>query len=451
MDGHAISTRPRAGASSTASSSTTTARRTPPRTPTRSRSRRAIGAIASLGIGGLVEAGVKGGIEATIGFDLNDIETEFLNDLPVGDGKLYGSELFKRIMHGPQCLFDMHGELKVFLEAFLWIGIDLGFSDDHAVRGARALRRRGDRRVRLGVHPRLAADIAFLTRAPTRWTLRYAGRQRESYVVDVLDVDDDLTLARLMKDGYLDTEFYTRAEENALRDKLALYRATAAGKKVIVVSTSVRAEVFLEDQVDHLIVTGTELSDRFSFKRLNGIVDTITINAGGSDDLIEHVRRRRQRRQADLADHQRRRRRRPRQRRQRDARLAGATRHLHHRRRRRRRRTSRSPACRPYSGVHADGRRGRRHHVRRRERATVIDGGAGFDVILGKGGADIIDGGDEKHAAVDATHNNSQLGNELAMYRTRAAACRSPSSTRPTASRFAEYDAKGVPADNAAC
>ena len=39
-----------------------------------------LGAIASLGIGGIVEAGVKGGIEATIEFDLNDKETEILNE-----------------------------------------------------------------------------------------------------------------------------------------------------------------------------------------------------------------------------------------------------------------------------------------------------------------------------------------------------------------------------------
>ena len=50
----------------------------------------AIGASVSLGIGGLVEAGVRGGLEATINFDLNDFETQILNDLPVGDGKLYG-------------------------------------------------------------------------------------------------------------------------------------------------------------------------------------------------------------------------------------------------------------------------------------------------------------------------------------------------------------------------
>ena len=86
-----------------------------------------LGATASLGLGGLIEAGVTGGIEATIGFDLNDKLTEFEDGNPVGDGKLYGHELIERISHGPECLFDVNGQLKVFLEAFLWVGLDFGF------------------------------------------------------------------------------------------------------------------------------------------------------------------------------------------------------------------------------------------------------------------------------------------------------------------------------------
>ncbi|MFN9976033.1 MAG: hypothetical protein ACK58T_39675, partial [Phycisphaerae bacterium] len=73
-------------------------------------------------------AGVQGGLEANIRFNLNDFETQIQNDLPVGDGKLYGSELIKRLEHGVECLFDVSGELSVFLEACRWIGIDLGFS-----------------------------------------------------------------------------------------------------------------------------------------------------------------------------------------------------------------------------------------------------------------------------------------------------------------------------------
>ena len=83
---------------------------------------------ASLAVGGLVEAGVTGGIEATIGFDLNDKLTEFQDGNPIGDGKLYGAELIERISHGPQCLFDVHVEITLFMEAFLWVGLDMGFS-----------------------------------------------------------------------------------------------------------------------------------------------------------------------------------------------------------------------------------------------------------------------------------------------------------------------------------
>ncbi|MBW2277841.1 MAG: hypothetical protein JRF63_10135, partial [Deltaproteobacteria bacterium] len=89
-----------------------------------------IAAGASLGIGGLAEAGVQGGIEANIGFDLNDKETVFVSEgVWTGDGKLYGSELIDQLTHGPQCMFDVHGELALFVEAFLWIGLDLGFSE----------------------------------------------------------------------------------------------------------------------------------------------------------------------------------------------------------------------------------------------------------------------------------------------------------------------------------
>ena len=81
--------------------------------------RGALAAGVSLGIGGLIEVGVMGGLEMEIDFDLNDFATDFEDGVPVGDGKVYGSELITRITQGPQCLFDVKGELSVFLEAFL--------------------------------------------------------------------------------------------------------------------------------------------------------------------------------------------------------------------------------------------------------------------------------------------------------------------------------------------
>ena len=64
----------------------------------------------------IVEAGVRGGITATITFDLNDV-----ND----DGKVRVSEIIANAQQDPRCIFDIHGRLGLFLEAFL--SIDLFF------------------------------------------------------------------------------------------------------------------------------------------------------------------------------------------------------------------------------------------------------------------------------------------------------------------------------------
>ena len=81
---------------------------------------------ASLGLGGIVEAGVEGGLFANIGFNLHDTVTE---EFPDGDGKIRGGEIQERLAMGPICLFDTEGDLGVFLRAFLEIKIPLGFTD----------------------------------------------------------------------------------------------------------------------------------------------------------------------------------------------------------------------------------------------------------------------------------------------------------------------------------
>ena len=91
--------------------------------------RAGLGAIASLGVGGLVEAGVKGGIEAEIGFDLNDKADSIPRRSVGGRRQVVRDRTGRAYLAGPQCLFDVHGDLSVFLEAFIWIGLDLGFSE----------------------------------------------------------------------------------------------------------------------------------------------------------------------------------------------------------------------------------------------------------------------------------------------------------------------------------
>ena len=73
----------------------------------------------------------------TINFDLNDnplvgpdpITPGILrNRANLGDGKLRVVELLHRVEEAPWCLFDMSGKLTAGLDAFLWIGLDLGLT-----------------------------------------------------------------------------------------------------------------------------------------------------------------------------------------------------------------------------------------------------------------------------------------------------------------------------------
>ncbi len=232
-----------------------------------------IGAGASLGIGGLVEAGVIGGLEAQIGFDLNDKETDFLNDLPVGDGNFHGSELIERITQGPECLFDVHGELRAFLDAFIWVGINAGFTKitifeasqrfiDHVIATF-------DWECQLHAPDTIATPKTLdPTATDETLTLRYSGSNSsgpQSYIVETLPVDENLKMQELVKLGFLDTEYYNRSEEVALRDQLEGYRndPANAGGEVIVVSTGQRVQVYLADQIDKIVVEGGYRRKRF--------------------------------------------------------------------------------------------------------------------------------------------------------------------------------------------
>ncbi|MDC0934714.1 DUF4347 domain-containing protein, partial [Pirellulales bacterium] len=80
-----------------------------------------VDAGASVGISGLVEAGVEGGLEAKVGFDLN-------NPPENTDHKFRYTDFIDIIETAPQALFDADGEFDIFVDAFLWVGLNLGFS-----------------------------------------------------------------------------------------------------------------------------------------------------------------------------------------------------------------------------------------------------------------------------------------------------------------------------------
>jgi Ca2+-binding RTX toxin-like protein len=81
---------------------------------------------ASVGISGIVEAGIQGGVIGTLAIDLNDVDS---NGAAAGgiDYKVRFSELLAMIRTGPLCFLNFDGQLEWLLEAFVWVGLDLGF------------------------------------------------------------------------------------------------------------------------------------------------------------------------------------------------------------------------------------------------------------------------------------------------------------------------------------
>lgn len=63
---------------------------------------------------GLAWGGVRGGVGADIGAGWNDVN---------GDGKFRLKELVSRFQQGPHCVFDLGGEMNVFLEVYGGVGI----------------------------------------------------------------------------------------------------------------------------------------------------------------------------------------------------------------------------------------------------------------------------------------------------------------------------------------
>ncbi|MCA9170420.1 MAG: hypothetical protein KDB23_22235, partial [Planctomycetales bacterium] len=247
----------------------------------------AVGAIAMLGVGGLVEAGVQGGLEATITFDLNDKLTEYVGNDVFGDGKLYGRELLSRILVGPQCLFDMHGELRAFLEAYLWIGVDLGFSEitifEARERFVDYLIAEFNYECSLGG----PSDIATLTSGVLN--LAYTGDDSShDYTVLGTDVPDEgVTLQWLSQEGYFDADYYSTQERADFVTYLeANFGAANAGEKIIVVSTGSRAEVFKAADVNSITATGTSGGDTYRLNALNGLLSAITLNTGAGEDVV---------------------------------------------------------------------------------------------------------------------------------------------------------------------
>ena len=245
------------------------------------------GASASLGIGGLVEAGVMGGIEARIGFDLNDKLSQFDNGNPTGDGKLYGAELGARISHGPQCLFDVHGQMTVFLEAFLWVGINLGFSKVTLYEAAE--RFVDETIIEFSWECVHEAPERIAQLAGNELKLKYYGDDaagQHAYIVEQLDIADHpagWTIETLFNKGFLDFDFYTSKELNDLSARLKAY----SSGDLLVVSTGQRVEVYKASDINLISTLGTDGDDHYRISNINNHNVDMVLSTGGGSDLVE--------------------------------------------------------------------------------------------------------------------------------------------------------------------
>ncbi len=79
------------------------------------------------GIGGLIEAGVRGGVQGDIWIDLHDVDPDGPSGPRVADGKIRTTEFSNRLnAYGLKGLFDAGGSFRAFFEAYVWVGLDLG-------------------------------------------------------------------------------------------------------------------------------------------------------------------------------------------------------------------------------------------------------------------------------------------------------------------------------------
>ena len=239
---------------------------------------------AALGIGGLVEAGVLGGIEAEIGLNLHDLPkpgTGGDNQPPaIYDGKIRFDEVATIIQHNPLCLFDMEGAIKAFLEAYLWVGVK--------VFGSKITLFEASKRF---VEVTLATfewtcpefpDPEVATIQNGVMTLAYKDDQgnraaQEQYTVSMEDVDltddnVDNPIAMIMVNGNGHTEYF----DPNLVNKIVAHGTD--GKDIFEISTNIDADLEIHGggDDDYIILTGQQNENRS--RKIYG--------DGGNDTLI---------------------------------------------------------------------------------------------------------------------------------------------------------------------
>ena len=248
-----------------------------------------ISAGLSLGVAGLVEAGIEAGINADIDFDLNDKLTEAnsAGEL-IGDGKLYGDEITDRLADEWYCLFDTHGELTAFVEAFLWVGVDVGFTEITIFEERERFVDELLAEFNFECVKPAVDDIAELNNGTLN--LRYEGGQGVSeahkYRIEGVKVNSELTTVGLLKQGFFDPDVYNSAELGVLNNTLQALRDDPSASDAIIVSTGVRVEVFDARNVNKIVTSGTAKADSYKLAGLDGLVTAIDLTTGDGEDYI---------------------------------------------------------------------------------------------------------------------------------------------------------------------
>ncbi len=243
-----------------------------------------IGARASVGIGGLVEAGVEGGVSGELNFDFNDV---------IDDGKFYADEFLSRIID-PKCLFDINGSVSAFLDAFFWVGVDLGlFGKATLYEYRKSFVNEVLASFNYSCPPPETFDIASLSNG--NLNLRYLESNNQvnttegrNYSVEVVD---EVNLGALWQYGAELAPDSSRDDVNELlfKDINGRDLRNLSGPQVIVKAGGV-VEVFDADQVSSISGTGSSTKDSFVFRsNIFDYINNIDINAAGGDDTINLI------------------------------------------------------------------------------------------------------------------------------------------------------------------
>ncbi|MFO0876531.1 MAG: DUF4347 domain-containing protein [Gemmataceae bacterium] len=241
-----------------------------------------INAGASLGLAGLAEAGVVGGISANIYLDLADVNV---------DGRVYFNEIQALTGNSFFDLFNISGDLRAFLEAYLWVGIDTLFGRITLVN----LRQRFVDEVLASFNhtaPQPALlDIADFNSDTGVLTLRYTGMGSDTshnYSVEYVDTLDLTSLFNYAADLAPAADKDT-ANKLLLRDRNGLdLKSQPAGAGYILVKSRGTVEVFRASQVTTIRTDGTARDDRYVFDpRVIDALSNVLFSPGAGNDYID--------------------------------------------------------------------------------------------------------------------------------------------------------------------